>query len=210
MTGVARTPNLLTESLGFDSFSPLTLAVAKTMWGAGYRWVGRYLENLTASEVSMLQALGFGILLITEAVVIPLNGAVGTATGSEAVSLAQNLSAPQDVHLWVDDEAAQGTLTNVTAYLTNKSAAIIAGSYRAGLYVGANQPLSGVQLYDVEDMTSYWKGGSMDLPEPSCDFAVWQIPPLDRAPPPLNGFKIDVDIIGVDNEGRSPMLWFPN
>ena len=74
-------------------------------------------------------------------------------------------------------------------------------------YVGAGQPLSAQELYALPSVHLYWRSGSRDMPEPLCEFAIWQIPPLEQI---VAGVNVDMNITGADLRGRRPMLWYPS
>jgi len=205
MVGVVRRAPLFSKIV--DTLSPVSGFAASALKSIGVEAVGRYLENLSDSERDVLFQAGLGILPLSKAPTSPLNADFGRSHAKFLLQRAMMLEVPTGVHLMVDLEAQSGTHTDVLAYdeaLTNE---IALSGYVPLAYVGQPQPLSAQQLFQLPDVHLYWRGGSSNIPEPACSFALWQIPPLDQVL--VAGLRVDMSVAGEDLRGRPPMLWYP-
>lgn len=202
---VARECPLFTKMI--DRFAPISHELASALKSAGVGVVGRYLENLSVVERDGLFAAGLGILPLSEAPTSQLTEALGRARAESLIQRATLLGVPHGVHLMIDLEAQHGDHFNVTAYDKALSSEIAHAGYVTLAYVGAGQILSGTELYALPDVHLYWRGGSLGMPEPTCGFAIWQIPPLEQM---ISGAQVDVSMTGADLRGRRPMLWWPS
>jgi hypothetical protein len=203
VVGAARACPLFTVMV--DCLEPLSSRAAlalKSQYGVGA--VGRYLETLTSAERDALFAAGLSILPLSEAPLGALSVRLGHARAAELLARAAALGVPATVHVMVDFEAQTG---DAEGYADALTADLAQGGYVPLAYVGAGSPLTGPQLYALANVHLYWRGGSLGLAEPSCGFAVWQIPPLDHV---LAGVPVDVSVVGADARGRSPVLWSPS
>ena len=205
MVGIARACPLFTKLV--DSLSPISIAAASTLKNAGIGAVGRYLENLSATERDGLFAAGLGILPLSEAPSSPLTKDFGLARAETLLAKAATIGVPAGAHLMVDFEAQQGAHADVLAYDEAVTFELARNGYVPLVYVGADQPLSGVELYAIPDAHLYWRGGSLNIPNPTCGFAIWQIPPLDQT---ISGMHADMNLTGADLRGRQPLLWWPS
>jgi hypothetical protein len=206
MVGIARVCPLFTKMV--DSLSPISSDTAFALKSAGgVGAVARYLDNLSPHERDNIFAAGLGILPMSEAPGGPLDGAVGRARSAFLRQRAALLGVPRTVHLMIDLEGQRGSFVDVTAYATALAGDLALAGYIPLAYVGAGQILSGAELYALESVHLYWRAGSLGIPEPKCGFAIWQIPPLDQL---LAGMRVDVSLTGADQQGRQPILWWPN
>ena len=205
MFGTTRTCPLFTKMV--DSFSPISATSALLLKNTGVGAVGRYLENLTTVERDRLFAAGLGILLLSEAPVVPLTQAFGLDRADKLLEYASVLDVPDGAHLMLDFEAQHGEHADVISYSVALSSDIARHGYVPLAYVGAGQLLSGSELYSLPDVHLYWRGGSLDMPEPSCGFAIWQVPPLEQT---IAGSNVDMSITGADLKDRRPILWYPS
>jgi hypothetical protein len=204
MIGVARAAAPFSK--GFDCLAPVSADAGARLRQAGFEWVGRYFETLTAAERDTLFQLGFGIKLITTAARAPLYDAIGAEAGVRTVALARALEAPNGLHITIDLEATgDNPADRVADYVNNRAHAVNSAGYESDLYVGAGQPLNGAELYKLAP-TLYWRGGSAAIPEPACGWSILQLYPTDQE---IEGQRVDVDIIQCDYRGRLPVLWWP-
>jgi hypothetical protein len=205
MTGVAR--QCLLYSKMVDSFAPISIETALALKSARVDIVGRYIENLSAAERDGLFTAGLGILPLSMAPVSPISEAFGHTRATHILERATALGVPTGVHLMVDLEEQHGSHADATAYDKAITAAISGAGFVPLAYVGAGQLLSGAELYALPNVHLYWRGGSRDIPDPTCGFAIWQIPPLDQT---LFGMLFDMSMTGADLKGRSPIVWYSN
>jgi hypothetical protein len=199
--GVARAVSNF--SLGFDSLAPVTGAILQDAQSEGYKFVGRYLHNLTPSEVNIIFALGFGIWCLTYAPTgVVLNAATGAQHGAQDVSQAKALQIPSLVDITLDFESpAAGS--DGPAHINAAAGVLTSAGYGDPLYVGGPEPLNGSQLGSLATK-KYAKGGGQ-IPEPPCGWCIIQLEPLNQ---PLFGTRVDVDISKQDYLGRSMVLWW--
>ena len=205
MTGIARACPLFTRLA--DTLSPISSAGALALKNAGIGAVGRYLENLTLFERDNLFAAGLGILPLSQAPVAPLTADYARTRAASVLRHAASLEVPHGVHVMIDLEGQHSSHADSVAYDEELSAEIAAAGYVTLAYIGAGQPLTGSELFMLPDVHLYWRGGSLDMPEPNCGFAIWQIPPLEQT---VAGVNVDMNITGSDGRGRRPILWWPS
>jgi hypothetical protein len=207
MSGVARAADPF--MMGVDSLSPVpSLEVAQAMRAKGYSYWGRYLQNLTTEERDLLFSAGFAIWLISEARIHDLSADTGASDGRLSGQRAMMLGVPPKVHLTIDSEDLPGVDTaTAAAYDDANAAALESMGYDAMLYVGAGQPLNATQLYALEHVDRYARGGSAGIPEPGCGFTLIQLYPLDQT---IGGMRVDVSVIQSDFRRRTPVLWYPS
>lgn len=190
--------------LGFDVLSPVTEAMLQEATARGMTWVGRYLNVLSPSEVTLLFDYGMGILPYTEAMTsAPLTDATGRSYGKACAAHAATLGIPEGVHVAIDLEApAEGS---DAAHHVNAMSEILRGQGRpSALYVGVPQPLSGPELFRLAP-NRYIKGGGAAA-EPPCGWSAIQLEPLEGLT--LAGVKVDVEVSKFDYLGRALMLWW--
>lgn len=203
MFGVARHVPLFTKLA--DRLAPVSHDLAIALKSEGIGAVGRYLETLTVAERDGLFAAGLGILPLSQAPVAQLSDAFGRTRAASLLQHAETLGVPPGVHLMIDLEGQKGNHADVTAYDRALSSELARPGYVPMAYVGAGQLLTATELFALPDVHLYWRGGSLGMPEPSCGFALWQIPPLEQT---VAGAIVDVNITGADLRGRVPMLWY--
>lgn len=205
MIGTARACPLFTKLA--DTLSPISKEAALALKNAGIGAVGRYLENLTATERDGLFAAGLGILPLSKAPLSPLTKDYGRARAAAILQHAVALGLPHGAHVMIDLEAQHGAHADVMAYDNALAADLELAGYVPLAYVGAGQVLSEAELYALPSVHLYWRGGSLGMAEPRCGFAIWQIPPLEQH---VAGVNVDVSLTGADFRGRPPILWYPD
>ena len=120
----------------------------------------------------------------------------------QAVTLLQTWRVPVGTCLWLDSEAWPSgvSATDASAWITAWATAVTAGHLSPGLYVGANQPLNGEELWALPAIHRYWRSAG-DVPTPSVrgyqlvQTAVNQV---------FNGFSVDTDEPQRDHLGGTP------
>lgn len=207
-TGVFR-PAPLWSRL-YDCLSPVTTLATAQVLSKRFDGAGRYLETLTLAERDRLWQAGTPILLLSTA---PYSGALSTDTGNALAdgddAHCVRLEVPPSGHLVLDAEAFHDPVDRVLDYLRARSRrAVLRGAVGALVYLGADQPMTGVQAYaELPDAHAYGRGGSLGIAEPPCEFCWWQIPPLDQV---VEGQQVDGSCTGRDARGRAPLLWWPS
>lgn len=204
MTGVVRPAPLFSKLV--DRLAPISHELASALKANGIEAVGRYVETLTAYERDGLFEAGLGILLLSKAPLSLLTATFGTSHAGDLVGHATRLGAPAGAHFMIDLEAQSGSHADILAYDNALSGAIKGAGFIPLAYVGAGQLLSSAELLALPSVHLYWRGGSLGIPEPSCGFALWQIPPLEQT---VSNAIVDVSVTGADLRGRRPMLWYP-
>jgi len=195
-------------SLGFDADTPITANVAQQFAGQGYAFCVRYLSRgpvQGASDLSMAEAdaiLGAGLALMAVQHVRPEpwspTTALGQSDGTNAAVNATAIGFPAGVNVWCDLEGVDkaAAAQDVIGYCSAWYAAVLAGGFVPGLYVGANAILSGQQLYDLP-FQHYWKSLSKVPPIPVRGYQMIQT----FVPQPVNGIGIDQDVTQTDLQG---------
>ena len=200
--GIARPPPLF--SLGFDILGPVSGAMVQDAKLAGYKWIGRYLHNLTAQEVSLIFAQKMGLWLLTYAPTnVVLTASTGVQYGGQAVHQARSLSVPPSVDITADYESPMAG-SDGPAHLTGFWQQLVGNSYGDCLYVGGPEDLNAGQLMALP-FTGYAKGGG-EVPEPSCGWKVLQLEPLEGVT--FGGVKCDADVCKADYKGRQVTMWW--
>jgi hypothetical protein len=193
-------------SKGFDTVTVLTAGSAAALKAAGANFVVRYLGGITPSELSEIVSTGLGCQLVTYSRApgwLP-TAAMGTSDGTNDVAQLQALGVPGGALLWIDLEGSGGDAADTAAWVTARAAEIVAAGYIAGLYVGSGCVLNGTQLYDLVDITRYWRAFNSGLPEPlPCGYCQFQLYPPNQ---PVAGVEIDYDYSAFDYEGRAPTM----
>ena len=122
--------------------------------------------------------------------------------GANAAFNARALGAPSSVTLWCDVEWSSASAPTdpqpVLDYINAWAAQVVAGGYRAGLYVGPNVPVDGKSLYyDLPKITGYWKAASKTSWVAERGFQIIQGLSFTTA----EGLDIDPDMAAYDGRG---------
>jgi hypothetical protein len=133
--------------------------------------------------------------------------ALGMQYGQVATANAQTVGLPTGTSLWLDLEgvASWATSADTIAYVNAWTETVAAADYRPGLYVGANQPLTGDELYWRLKLTRYWRSASTVPDIPYRGYCMAQA----LAPSPIDGVSIDRDVAMADAFGGLPMWVAP-
>ena len=199
-------------ALGFDADTRITSSVAQEFVSQGYSFCVRYLSrgigqapgDLSTAEASAILAAGLGLMAVQH---VRLNvwaptAALGQADGTNAAGNAATIGFPPGVNIWCDLEEVTGTdPADVIGYCSAWFAAVAAGGFVPGLYVGSNCVLDGRQLYDLP-FQHYWKSISAVPQMPARGYQMMQtvVPGL------VNGIGIDQNVAQTDGEGGQA-LW---
>jgi hypothetical protein len=127
---------------------------------------------------------------------------LGAQRGAKAVSDAHAAAFPQGIDIYCDLEGSGGDVAATTAYLNAWARQVVDAGFIAGLYVGADQPLNGSQLYALAEFHRYWRSFSSGVPDPACGFCLVQLYPTTA----ISGIPVDFDFAQNDYQGRSA-LW---
>lgn len=199
---------------GFDSDSAIMATAAKALYAAGFRFAVRYLSRSSpqsSADLSLAEAdaiLGAGLALMpVQHVARPgwaPSAALGQQYGKAAAQNALLLEFPPGVTVWLDLEgvASYAAAADAIAYCNAWAAAVALEGYDPGLYVGANQPLSGDDLYWRLRVARYWKSASTVPAIPYRGYCMVQA----LAPSPVAGVAVDRNVIMADQFGGLP-IW---
>jgi len=160
---------------GFDTQTALTPATAADFKSLGFQFCVRYLSRNQANHVfhqgngtpdisaAETQAiLGAGLALMAVQHVAPgawaITPGLGTANGQAAAGFATAGGILPGTTVWLDLESlAVGTApADIMEYCNDWFAAVSAGGFDPGLYVGFDTFLSPAQLYSL-NTTHYWR-----------------------------------------------------
>jgi hypothetical protein len=202
---------------GFDSDTMLVADTAQALRQSGFVFAIRYLSraigqqagDLSASEAQTILAAGLALMTVQHC---PRPGwapaaALGENYGQAAALNAAAIGLPQGVTLWLDleDVAPYATAADTISYCNAWAAAAESHDFGAGLYVGANQPLSGDELYWRLRVTRYWRSASQVPEIPYRGYCMAQA----LAPSPVAEIDIDRDVVMADAFGGLPMWLAP-
>jgi len=196
--------------VGFDYDSGLNSAEAKHFAALGFRFCLRYL-SLDDDNRAYNQQQGTPDLSIEESQCILDSGMalmavqhvaepgwsptpeLGTAYGGNAALYAAAAGLPPSVNVWLDLEGiAQGTASdNIIGYCNNWFAALAAGGYEPGIYVGFDVFLTADQLYFNLRTKNYWRAAG-DIPDIS--HRGYQMKQLTDNPGSANPFDYNVTV----------------
>ncbi len=195
--------------LGFDADVVVTASVAQQFFQQGYHFCGRYLSHgteqiapdLTNAEAADILDAGLALFAVQHAP--PANwsptGALGTAYGTNAVKNAQSIGLPTGMNLWCDLEGIKAgtSAQDVIDYCKAWYAAVFAGQYVPGLYVGADAVLTGAQLYKNLPFKHYWRSLSLVPDIYTRGYQLVQHPYQGA----INGISIDTNATQTDQLG---------
>jgi hypothetical protein len=167
-------------SLGFDTDTVVSAAVAKQFFSLGYRWCARYVSrgaaeigDLTPDEIATI--LGAGLALIIVQHVPEPNwtptDAEGLTWGQAAIANVKALGIPTGLsiakdHEGIDVSGSSSIVSAITAaHINTWSSAVRAAGYQPVLYEGFNCGLNAAQLYNNLTLARYWKSAS-NVPTP--------------------------------------------
>lgn len=202
---------------GLDTDTKLVAASAGQLFGAGFQFAVRYLSRTTpqnfgdlgSTEAETILGAGLALMAVQHC---PLAGWAPTAVlggsyGQTAALNATTIGLPIGVSLWLDLEGVAGyaTAANTIAYVNAWAGEVADAGFLPGLYVGANQPLTGDELYWRLKVSRYWRSASKvpDIPYRGYCMAQALMPsPVSEG---ANGdISIDRDVIMADAFGGVP------
>ena len=202
---------------GFDTDTVLDAPTAMQLAQAGFQFAVRYLSrivpqnggDLSAAEISAITGAGLALMAVQH-VARPGWGptlALGASYGHAAAANAAAIGLPFGMTVWLDLEgvAPWSTSADTIAYVNTWAGEVAAGGYEPGIYVGANQPLTGDELYWRLKVSRYWRSASRvaDISYRGYCMAQALMPaPIDGG----GGISIDIDrnVIMADAFGGLP------
>ncbi|HEV2097770.1 MAG TPA: glycoside hydrolase domain-containing protein, partial [Stellaceae bacterium] len=165
--------------------------------------------DLSAAEARTILGAGLSLMTVQHC---PRPGwaptaALGAQYGRAAAANAQAVILPAGTSLWLDLEgvASWATSADTIAYVNAWTETVAAAGYLPGLYVGADQPLTGDELYWRLKLTRYWRSASTVPDIPYRGYCMAQA----LMPSPVDGIVIDRDVIMADVFGGLPMWLAP-
>jgi len=200
-------------TLGFDTATKLTPALAAKFRGIGYRFVLRPLSigigadpgDLDATEVRDITTAGLGLMWYQH-VRYPgwsPTGAMGRMDATNAVAHAQAAGIPAGISGWCDLEGVSESAgaRDIMDYLRAWHDVVAHAGYVPGLYVGANSGLDAAQLGQAP-FNRCWEscsrvpdvaGRGYVMHQVRCDFGVF-------------GVQIDRDETQANRQGELPIM----
>jgi hypothetical protein len=122
----------------------------------------------------------------------------GKARGGAAATTAGKLGYPKGAMIFLNLEATSSSKV-VLAWVQNWIAAVRAGGYLAGIYVGIDPGLTKAQLDTLGGVSGFWKSASTSgVPVVARGYVLQQPTPLDI---PFCNTKIDNNFARADNNG---------
>ena len=206
-------------SLGFDSDTVVSAAVAKEFVSLGYRWCARYVSrgapeigDLTSKEIATILDTGLALIVVQHAPEpnwTP-NDAEGLAWGHAAIANIKALGIPPGLsiakdHEGVDVSGSASIVSAITAaHINTWSNVVEAAGYQPVLYEGFNCGLNAAQLYNNLTLARYWKSAS-NVPTPiRRGFCMEQLDINQTIFVDSQAFSYDKDAIMADNLGALP------
>lgn len=157
----------------------------------------RYLGSLTALELSDTLSAGLGVMPVTYG-----NTPMTAEQGAIDVQQLRALGFPPGITCWVDLEGVTRDKGSLIDGINRRTYAIEDAGFHAGLYVGAGQPLSAVELYGLPFVTGYWRGLSRDIVTPAeRAFQMMQCYPTVV----VAGVSVDINFVTQDYKGGLPV-----
>ncbi|MDB4948998.1 MAG: hypothetical protein JWM27_1647 [Gemmatimonadetes bacterium] len=196
---------------GFDVNATVSASVAQQFKAAGYAYCIRYVPfgtvedpDLTAAEAGGILAAGLALMPVQHVRYpgwLP-SGALGTQYGQAAVQYLQGIGFPAGVNVWCDMECV-GTVPQQDAidYCNSWYAAVAAGGYVPGLYVGYEPGMTDPQIYDLR-FTHYWAAYNANSSVPTRGYQLVQSPQSTH----IAGMSYDDDVTCTDKLGGTA-LW---
>lgn len=135
--------------------------------------------------------------------------AMAQQRGAYAVQQAKAVAYPAGAVIWLDWEAVPSEVTEAQgiAWINAWSLAVKNGGYAPGLYVGANQPLSALALYQqLIYISHYWRSCSAStVMVATRGYQMTQT----ACGQTLDGVPVDFDTAGTDALGGQPICALP-
>jgi hypothetical protein len=210
---------LPTGTRGFDCNVVVSGHEARAFASAGYRYAIRYVPrvkrrayDLSARELDTLLWAGLAVMVVQHVALpgwVP-DGPLGTQYGLRAAEEAQAIGYEPGAVLWCDlEEVKWGTpAADVIEYCNRWFDAVKAGGYQPGLYVGYGAVLDAKALYYRLKFARYWSAYNLNRDQYPAVRGVQLRQFAKTAADRVPGIRweYDVNLIGVDAKGDSPVL----
>lgn len=206
--------------VGFDTASTVTQAALQAAKQRNYTFAIRYVRrqvahdgDLTQAEAQMILDAGLSLMAVqyveSENAWTP-SAAKGTQNGNNGVAYARSIGLPPGINLWCDLEGvAAGTPSSQTdAYCRAWYAAVQAGGYVPGLYVGWSPGLSPTQLWQLP-FQHYWRSYNLNDDQVPATRGTQMTQRSHGALPGLDPSTFDEDVITGDHKGGVPVWLSP-
>lgn len=186
------------RAIGVDTVQAMTPALLSALKAAdpAVEYIGRYVDTLTANEVSLIHGADYAILPFTYA---------NELDPTPRISMLSALGCPVSVTVMLDVESVLLAPAALIAQINTWANAMKNGGFDPGAYVGVNSGLTALQWSElVVDL--YMRSCSL-VPEPPEGFCVEQL-----FPPDIHlggGLVVDYEVVRQDFERRLPVLWAP-
>ncbi len=126
---------------------------------------------------------------------------LAVSRAKQLVNFAKSIGYPQGLTAWLDFESCSLAYASAAAWINAWSQAVRSSGYFPGLYVGAPEPLSGLQLYGLlTGMMHYWESESKVPTVARRGYQVIQ----EQGNVMLHGVLVDTDRIQMDALGGLP------
>jgi hypothetical protein len=183
-----------------DTVAVITPAFGQWLKTNGYVGVMRYVDGLSATELSNILASGLACGFVTYA---------EEFNPAPRIAELKALGVPVGVHVFLDVEGCTLDATALIAAINTWSKAMQAAGYLPGLYVGAGALLSSDELYALVSVL-YWHGCSRlrdrnnQTQDPACGWGLIQLYPGNIGT--QAGVIVDISAVQQDYQGRLPIL----
>lgn len=169
---------------------------------AGFDGVILDTYSAQASDVQDALQAGLGVLFVQgydpAAWADP---ALAVSRAHQAVAFAQSAGYPQGATLWLDFESCATSSTEAAAWINTWSATVRPSGYFPGIYVGAPEPLTGLQLDGLlTGMLHYWESESTVPMVARRGYQIVQ----EQGNVRFHAILIDIDRIQMDDLGGLP------
>lgn len=127
--------------------------------------------------------------------------ALAVSRAQQAVAFAQSAAYPAGATVWLDFESCATSYTQAAAWINTWAQTVRAHGYWPGIYVGAPQPLSGLQLYALlTGMIHYWESESTVPMVARRGYQIRQ----EQCDVMEHGVLVDLDRVQMDDLGGLP------
>jgi len=190
---------------GFDTTTPLDVALCKAARAAGLDFAMRYGRSVTPAEIDAAMSSGLWLGFLTYGRQSDFSTATGVEDARALLDQVHGvLGVPSGITLGLDLETPRGaTLDELRAYEAGFAQTVVPVN-SSGVYVGAGLGMTSRELYALAS-TRYYKAGSRivdaagNAAEPACGWCLMQGYPLDQS---FAGTRIDYDFAQHDFRGR--------
>lgn len=208
---------------GFDCNFPVDGGLAHNFYDAGYRFAVRYVgrvqrkpHDVSSLEIGRLLHAGVAVMLVQHVKSAiawdPEGHSLGTLYGKNAAMFAEDAGYATGAVVWCDLEGVRPGTPRQTAidYCNAWYDAVRGAGYDPGLYVGWRAGLSGHDLYYRLRFKRYWAAYNLNRDQypvvRGVQLRQYAAGPGDRVVGLHSLSAIDVNLIGVDAKGSSPIV----